>query len=137
MLGAILSNMKIQLLSFICFFGHNIVLSQSQAVLVASISHSSKDTIQVIVEDNNVLWKSDTYNLLRQDDRYMGNLPISKASFFYLKEGANYIHGFIEPGDSLLIRYDAAKKNETLSFDGKKRGVLSLYNKFIQFKLRD
>ena len=137
MLGAILSNMKIQLLSFICFFGHNIVLTQSQAVLVASISHSSKDTIQVIVEDNNVLWKSDTYNLLRQDDRYMGNLPISKASFFYLKEGANYIHGFIEPGDSLLIRYDAAKKNETLSFDGKKRGVLSLYNKFIQFKLRD
>lgn len=125
------------LLFGLAFFLIDLTASGQSAVFVASIANPSRDTVNVVVEDNDVIWKSDSYHLPIQNKRYQVRIPVSKPSFFYLKEGSHYVHGLIEPGDSIFIQYDGTKKNETLSFAGSKKEANTLYNQFIQFGLRD
>ncbi|MFN8291891.1 MAG: redoxin domain-containing protein [Chitinophagaceae bacterium] len=44
---------------------------------------------------------------------------IKKTTFVSLGENKNYYAGFIQPGDSIVISYDAAGFSNTLSFSGK------------------
>jgi thiol-disulfide isomerase/thioredoxin len=123
------------LLSFLII--NHIASGQGTAVIVASITNPSKDSIEIKVEENDVIWQSDRYHFVLKDGRYQGNISLKKPSFFWLREGSNYVNGFIEPGDTIVIRYDANKINETLSFEGSKRTALQIYNQLIQYRLRD
>ncbi len=46
-------------------------------------------------------------------------LDIKKTTFLSLAENKNYYAGFIQPGDSIVISYDAADFPNSLSFSGK------------------
>ena len=129
--------MRVLLSCLTCFLFTYAAYSQPVAVLAASIKNSTTDTIEIKVEDNDVIWKWDTYHLIKKDGSFQGNLPVKKPSFFYLKEGPNYVNGLIEPGDSIGIQYDAYNMGATLLFAGNKKNSLKIYNQLVRFKLRD
>ncbi|MEJ7830682.1 MAG: TlpA disulfide reductase family protein [Segetibacter sp.] len=53
------------------------------------------------------------------EGKFSRQLDIKKTIFLSFAEENNYYAGFIEPGDSIVISYDAADLKNTLSFSGK------------------
>ena len=51
--------------------------------------------------------------------RFSYPLDIKRTTFLSFAEDQNYYAGFIQPGDSIVISYDAADINNSLSFSGK------------------
>ena len=53
------------------------------------------------------------------EGNFSHRLDIKKTTFLSVGEDKNYYAGFIQPGDSIVISYDAADFPNTLSFSGK------------------
>jgi peroxiredoxin len=54
-----------------------------------------------------------------KEGKFSYPLHIRKTTFLSFAEDKNYYAGFIQPGDSIVISYDAANFKNTLSFTGK------------------
>ena len=53
------------------------------------------------------------------EGKFSYQLEIKKTTFLSFAEDKNYYAGFVEPGDSIVISYDAANLKNTLLFSGK------------------
>jgi len=123
------------LISFL--FISQVASSQNEAFFVLDIAGLTSDSIELRVEVNDVIWKWDIYNLSLLKGQYRGVLPIRKPSFFYVKDKKNFVHGWVEPGDSIFIKYDAMNMGKTLMLSGTKANVMRLQNQLIQLRLRE
>ena len=108
------------------------IFAQGQPVSIISgkIINPISDTLKCVLKINSITLETRTITIIAKNGEFKEALPIAKPTFFYVKDGQNYIHGLIEPGDNILIQYNAADFRNSLSFSGKGREKCVFLNSF-------
>jgi peroxiredoxin len=108
---------RLVVLSFLIY---SFEISKGQRTIISGdITNLATTTIKCSFIPNTVLEKVTVITIPVTGGRFSQELPISNTTFLSFEEGSNYFGGFIQPGDSIEITYDAAKLKSTLFFSGK------------------
>lgn len=83
-----------------------------------NIEQSKQDSIKIVLQINNITRQHTVHKMALTNGHFTDTLPITRATYFYMQEGTNYIYGLIEPGDKIHIRYHADSVNTSLQFSG-------------------
>lgn len=109
--------------------------SQFQTRISGQISHLKQDTIALVLKVDGLLRKSVVKYLPVVNGHFDGELPVSQPTYFYLKDGVNYTYGLVDPGDDIVLEYDANDPAVSLQFHGKGSEKCVYENGLAQLKL--
>jgi len=113
-------NLIKQTLSFIAFFVFLNASYGQKTVISGSIKNvPDRHSIKCSIITSSVLEDISAVTIPVIEGKFHHQLDIRKTTFLSLGEEKNYYAGFIQPGDSIVISYDAANFINTLSFSGK------------------
>ncbi len=90
-----------------------------KTIISGNIKNLTANSIKCNFVPNTVLEKLVAITIPVTDGKFSQTLHITKTTLLSFEEGKNYYAGFIQPGDSIVIAYDAAKLKNTLTFSGK------------------
>ncbi len=106
-----------------------------KTIISGDIKNLTANGIKCNFIPNNVFKKVEAITIPLSEGRFSQILDIKNATFLSFEEGNNYYGGFIEPGDSIVITYDAAKLKNTLSFSGKGKEKFLLSDSINQIRV--
>ncbi|MCB0821544.1 MAG: TlpA family protein disulfide reductase [Bacteroidales bacterium] len=128
----------------LAFFVSSCLSRNAKKVKTTMIVHADNleiDTLQLTLKINPIINRYKSYYSGIRDNSYYFSFRLDSPMYFNLKDGKNYINGFIEPGDSVEVFYNAINKDESLQFDGKGSEKSKFFNDYLQFavykKLRE
>lgn len=108
------------ILSFVAFFVFLNTSYGQKTIISGSIKNlPDRHSIKCSFIPSSVLEDISAITISVIEGNFSHQLNIKKTSFLSLGEDKNYYAGFIQPGDSIVISYDAADFTNTLSFSGK------------------
>lgn len=105
-----------------------------KAIIGGNIKNLPASSIKCSFIPNTVLEKLKSLSIPVTNGIFTQTLEITKPTFLSFAEGKNYYGGFIEPGDSILITYDAANMKATLLFSGKGKEKFILSDSIFQLR---
>ncbi len=117
-----------------CLFFYSIAAHAQKAVLKGNIAHSPKDTMMVALLTDQVIGDMQTYQVILRQGKFRLELPLNTSCYFAVSDNQHYIHGLMEPGDSLELFYDAQDIPGTLRFAGSGAEKCNYYQSFAQLK---
>ncbi len=120
-------------LILISFIFLNVSYGQ-KTIITGNIKNLAAKSIKCNFIPNSVLEKPTAITIQVTEGKFMQELSITRTTFLSLEEGGNYYGGFIQPGDSITISYDAASFKSTLSFFGKGREKFILTDSIMQLR---
>ncbi|MEO6405016.1 MAG: redoxin domain-containing protein [Ferruginibacter sp.] len=89
-----------------------------RTLISGDIQNLTANSIKCNFIPDNVFEKVKSITIPLSKGKFSQVLNIKKTTFIGFEEGTNYYGGFIEPGDSIVITYDAAKFKNTISYSG-------------------
>ena len=95
-----------------------ITQGQSEAIISGELANST-DSLKCVLQTDPITYESQTIFILPGNGKFKQEIHVEKPCFLYIKDGSNYIHGLIEPGDNVAIKYNTADLENSLSFEGK------------------
>lgn len=105
-----------------------------KTIVSGKISNTAATEIKCSFIPNTVLEKPTAITIPLTQGIFKQAINIKEATFLSLEEGSNYYGGFIQPGDSIVITYNAADLKNTLSFSGKGKEKFLLAGSINQIK---
>lgn len=93
------------------------------------------DTLKLVLLKNPIARQSETYSIPLVNKKFSIGLQLSRPTYFYTTDGSNYISGLLEPGDSVVILYDAENITSSLKITGKGSAKIAFANSLSQLKL--
>ncbi len=90
-----------------------------KTIITGHIKNTTANSIKCTLLPNNVFEKMVAITIPLAEGKFIVILPIKKTTFLSFEDGSNYYGGFIQPGDSIVITYDAVNLKNTLLFSGK------------------
>lgn len=121
------------ILSFFILFVFFITSYGQSAIISGNIKNlPDKHSIKCSFISSSVLDDISAITIPVMKGSFSYRLDIKKTTFLSLAENKNYFAGFIQPGDSIVVSYDATDFPSTLFFSGKgneKFNLLQLINK--------
>jgi len=121
------------LLFIVAFISCNICYGQ-KTIITGHIKNLAANSIKCSFIPNSVLEKPTAITIPVTEGRFKQSLSITETTFLSFEEGKNYYGGFIEPGDSIEISYDATSLKNTLSFSGKGKEKFLLADSVMQLR---
>lgn len=110
-------------------------LSYGQKTIISgNIKNLTANSIKCNFIPNSVLGKPMAITIPVIEGKFIQGLSITKTTFLSFEEGKNYYGGFIQPGDSIVITYDASSLKNTLSFYGKGKEKFILTDSVMQLR---
>ena len=102
--------------------------SYGQKTIISGIIKNLPDShsIKCSFIPHNVLEDISAITIPVINGRFTYPLDIKRTTFLSIAEDQNYYAGFIQPGDSIVISYNSADLNNTLSFSGKGKEKFNL-----------
>jgi peroxiredoxin len=123
-----------QAFSFFVLFVFSNALYGQKAIISGNIKNLTTNSIKCSFIPNTVLEKPVAITIPVTEGKFIHTLTITETTFLSFEEGNNYYGGFIQPGDSIVITYDAAKLKNTLSFSGKGKEGFILIDPILQLR---
>jgi len=108
---------------------------KSQTIIGGEIDNFQSDSIKIVLEINSIIGESETILVPVINGKFKQQINIRKPTFVYTKEGSNYVHGLIEPGDHITILYDANNPVKSLKFTGKGSNKFAFSPHFYNLKI--
>lgn len=105
-----------------------------KALISGNIENLTANSIKCSFIPNTFLEKLTALNVPVTNGVFAQTLEITKPTFLSFAEGENYYGGFIEPGDSIVITYDAANMKKTLLFSGRGKEKFMLSDSIFQLR---
>jgi peroxiredoxin len=68
--------------------------------------------------------------------KFHHELQISECTYLSLSDGTNYFSGFIQPGDSIVVRYNASDFQSSLAYSGKGKEKFEISDLINQLKIQ-
>ena len=88
------------------------------------------DTLICVLSIDPIIWEKRSVTIIANQGQFQQTVQITKPTFFYIKEGVNYIQGLLDPNDDVLIKYNAASPGNSLSFEGNGKEKLTFLNTY-------
>ena len=112
-----------------------LVQGQDQTILSGQISNLKSDSLKIVLQVNPVIRQRISFFVPVVEGKFETHLNITKPTYLYITDGVNYVNGLIEPGDQIVIGYDAESIASSLNFRGKGKEKFIFLNDFIKFSL--
>lgn len=90
-----------------------------QAVITGNIKNVSASSVKCSFIPTHVFDKVTAITIPVNNGQFKQILPVKSITFISIEEGNNFYGGYIEPGDSIHIIYDASQFKNTLSLSGR------------------
>lgn len=120
--------MKIRsILLWICIL-HSIVANSQTATISGEVKNINVGGMALTLMSMDIFERPITLTVPLDKISFNQQLNISELTYINISDGTNYVGGFIEPGDSVLISYDALARNETIKFSGKGHDKFKISN---------
>jgi peroxiredoxin len=112
------------------------IISYGQKARVSGyIKNLNANSIKCNIIPNRVSEKIVAVTIPVAQGRFSQELLITETKFLSFEEGSNYYGGFIQPGDSIEINYDATGLKTTLSYSGRGKEKFILSDAINQIRL--
>ena len=105
-----------------------------KTIISGNIKNLTANSIKCTFLPNTVIEKPIAITIPVTEGKFIQELSITKATFLSFEEGKNYYGGFIQPGDSIVITYNASSLKNTLLFYGKGREKFILTDSVMQLR---
>lgn len=110
--------MKIKsLLTWICFL-HSIAAISQKATVSGEIQNISPGKMAWTLMPMDIFGQPQTLTVPLHKNSFHQQLDITEITYVSIGDGTGYVGGFVEPGDSIFMRYDALARDETITFSG-------------------
>lgn len=123
-----------QAVSFFIFFVFLNAVHGQKTTISGNIKNLATNGIKCSFIPNTVLEKPVAITIPVIEGKFVQTLTITTTTFLSFEEEKNYYGGFIQPGDSIVITYDAANLKNTISFSGKGKEKFILTDSILQLR---
>jgi cytochrome oxidase Cu insertion factor (SCO1/SenC/PrrC family) len=129
--------MKKLLLLFLTVFVLGTAEGQQAATLSGQIKNPKQQALKLVLQRNPILRDAVTRHIALEGDLFKHEIPVSKPVFAYLTDGKNFVQLLLEPGDDIVIRYNADSLKETFSLSGRGSEKINLLRAITSHTLND
>jgi peroxiredoxin len=107
---------------------HSIIASSQIATISGDIKNFNEGRMAWTLMSMNVFERPTTLTVPLNKTSFHQQVNISEITYISISDGTNYVGGFLEPGDSVSIKYDASARDETINFSGRGHDKFKISN---------
>lgn len=127
--------MKKNIFFFLSLLYCSFSFGQNSANLSGHFVNSTKNTIKCVLLLNSVTRETKTLEIPVVNGIFKHLLEVNKSTYLYITDGENYFNGLIDPGDSIIIKFDTSNADNPFTFEGKGKEKFQFLNLFLQAKI--
>jgi hypothetical protein len=104
--------------------------TQFTALISGKIVDLKHDSVKLILHHNFITHERSLFNVPAVNGHFSKQISLTEPTYVSVTDGTNYINGFIEPGDSIVLSYNATDSKNTVHFSGKGNEKFTCINRF-------